>query len=391
MSRDRKSKLKRRPMTNKQIIDGGTRKDAVVPSALAALSSLDQTIRKTELPYNNVPVELLIGPKLDLSVWSLVLTDTCLRALNSNATRLVAVNLSGAEKITDVGLQWLSDCTSALLSLNLDNSYLVTSRGLEIITKCHKLQHLSLSGCMGIDGEGFGIIGQNCRSLITLKLSGCRQIKAWSFTVIFGNCKQLQSLDISFCTLVTDEAMKVLADGAPNLKQLNLRDCKLISDIGLSYISQGCPSLSELNVRRSDMPFRVTDVALLQLGQACKSLVSINLHGCEMISDTGLSWLSGWSKELRHIDLSNCSRVTNVGIRHLGEGKYHYTAFNIFEFRSSHLIILSGFIPGCKQLRSIVLLNLKKVSDVGVRYLANGCHYLEDLNGKLHNNHTCLS
>jgi hypothetical protein len=175
---------------------------------------------------------------------------------------------------------------------------------------------------MGIDGEGFGVLAQNCPSLVSLQLSGCRQIKPWAATKFFGNCKLMQSLDISFC-MVTDEAIKVLADGAPDLKQLNLRYCKLISDIGLSYISQGCPRLSELNLQRSDMPFRITDVALLQLGQACKSLVSINLHGCEMISDTGLSWLSGWSKELRHIDLSNCSRVTNVGIRHLGEGKYY--------------------------------------------------------------------
>jgi hypothetical protein len=50
---------------------------------------------------------------------------------------------------------------------------------------------------------------------------------------------------------------------------------------------------------------------------------------------------------------------------------------------ASLLISLAEFIIGCKQLRSIVLVNLKSVSDVGVRYLANGCHYLEALNGKL--------
>lgn len=101
------------------------------------------------------------------------------------------------------------------------------------------------------------------------------------------------------------------------------------------------------------MPFRVTDVALLQLGQACKSIVSISLHGCEMISDTGLSWLSG-SKELRHLDLSNCNKVTNNGIRHIGEG--------------------------CPNLRSITLSSIKKVSDVGVRCLATGCSQLEAIN-----------
>lgn len=52
-------------------------------------------------------------------------------------------------------------------------------------------------------------------------------------------------------------------------------------------------------------------------------------------------------------------------------------------FECHELISLAELKTGCKQLRSIVLVNLKSVSDVGVRYLANGCHYLEALNGKL--------
>ncbi|KAL7538021.1 hypothetical protein ACHAXR_008227 [Thalassiosira sp. AJA248-18] len=325
----------------------------IIPSALAAL---EKTIRN-DLPYENVPIELLCGAKLDLSQWSLVATDECLSniAANSTLSELVVLNISGAEKITDVGLQSLSRCSSHLHSLNLDNAYRITGGGLAAVTKrCRKLQRLSLAG-WGIDGAGFGILGQNCRELVSLNLSGCRQIKPWAFMKIFESCKRMQSLDVSFCTLVTDQEIKVLAESASDLRQLNLRECKLISDVGLSFLSQGCPNLAEINIRRSDMPFRITDVALLQIGQACQSLVSINLHGCELISDTGLSWLSNWSKELRHINLSNCSKVTNSGIRHLGEG--------------------------CKKLRSIVLLNLRRVSDVGVRCLATGCHHLEALNG----------
>ena len=125
---------------------------------------------------------------------------------------------------------------------------------------------------------------------------------------------------MSFCSLVTDQEIKVLSECASGLKKLNLRDCKLISDVGLAYLSQGCPDLTEINLRRNEMPFRITDISLLQLGQACKSLQSINLYGCD-ISDTGLSWLVGWSKSLYHIDLSNCNKVTNSGIRHLGEGE----------------------------------------------------------------------
>lgn len=39
-------------------------------------------------------------------------------------------------------------------------------------------------------------------------------------------------------------------------------------------------------------------------------------------------------------------------------------------------------LTGCQNLRSIVLSNLKRVSDVGVRCLATGCNHLEALNGK---------
>ena len=326
----------------------------ITPSDLTAL---EKTIRN-DVPYDRMPAELLVGAELDLSTWSLVATDACLGTIATNAesTGLVVLNLAGAENITDVGLQLLSACTSSLKHLNLDNAYRIASVGLATVTKkCNKLQHLSLSGCMGIDGAGFGILGQNCRELVSLKLSGCRQIKPWAFMKIFESCKRLQSIDISFCVLVTDQEMKVLADNASDLRRLNLRDCSLISDIGLSYISLGCPRLSEINLRRREMPFRVTDVALLQLGQACKSIASISLHGCEMISDTGLSWLSG-SKDLRHLDLSNCNKVTNNGIRHIGEG--------------------------CPNLRSIVLSNIKRVSDVGVRCLATGCSKLEAIKGK---------
>ena len=295
------------------------------------------------------------------------------------------LNLSGAENITDVGLQSLSGCTSSLQYLNFDNAYRITGAGLAAITKtCIKLQQLSLSGCMGIDGAGFGILGQNCRELVSLKLSGCRQIRPWAFMKIFESCKRLQSVDISFCALVTDQEMKVLADSASDLRQLNLRDCKLISDVGLSYLSLGCPKLSEINLRRSEMPFRITDVALLQLGQAYTSLVAINLHGCEMISDTGLSWLAGWSKELRHLDLSNCNKVTNCGIRHIGEGKSlrPYLLDDIREKPRRYFTKTLLTLLGCQNLRSIVLSNLKRVSDIGVRCLATGCNHIEALNGK---------
>lgn len=359
----------------------------VVPSALAAFGrSLKQ-----DLPYDGVPIILLCGDRLDLSQWSLVLTDQCLGSIasahqtsngdNQLSLELITLNLSGAEKITDVGLKALSSCSSKLQSLCLENAYNISGDGLATITKqCTDLKHLSLSGCMGISGAGFGIIGQNSRELVTLKLSGCRQVSTWAFMKIFGGCNQIKHLDISFCSLVTDEEIKLLADNCScSLRQIHLRECKQISDVGLSFLSQGCPNLSEINVRRSEMPFRISDVCLLQLGQGCQGLVSLNLRGCEMITDTGLSWMANWSKDLRHIDLSNCTKVTNSGVRYIGEGELSRRCCYLIAVKT--VLTMYKFVSlGCKRLKSIVLVNLKRVSNAGIRCLATGCPNLESLN-----------
>ena len=328
----------------------------IVPSALAAVRRTIQV----DLPYESVPTELLrpSSCSLDLSQWSIILTDDCLATITSHqqlSTRqtLTSLNLSGAEKVSDRGIHSLSPCIAALQTLYVDNAYQISSDGLSVIAKYgNKLQNLSLAGCLKIDGVGFAIIGQGCRELRHLNLSGCR-VKPWSFMKIFDSCKQIETLDVSYCSMITDDEIKILSESCRGLRRINLRECKLVSDVGLTFLSQGCPDLLEINLRRSEMPFRITDVALLQLGQGCQSLVSINLHGCEMVSDTGLSWLSSWLKDLRHIDLSHCSKITNSGMRLLGEG--------------------------CKNLRSIVLLNVKRVGDVGIRYLATECCHLERL------------
>ena len=326
----------------------------VIPSALRAI----RKTAKSCIPYEKVPCQLLSatdeGGRLDLSQWSLVATDDCIRTISChNPFDIVYLNLSGADAVTDDGIQSLSNCSN-LQELNLDNIFRLQTGLSKVTEKCRAIRDLSLCGCFGLKATQVASLGQNARGLVSLKLSGCRQITPWAFAKLFEGLKLLESLDISYCSLVTDQEIKLLSESARGLKHLNLRECKLVSDIGLTFLSQGCTELVDLNLRRSELPFRVTDVALLQIGQGCQSLQALNLHGCELISDTGLSWLAGWAKQLRHVNLTNCTKITNAGVRHLGDG--------------------------CPKLISAVLTNVKRVSDVGLRCLANGCSALETLN-----------
>lgn len=298
--------------------------DRLANSAVTAIKKQE----RRDIPYDQVPIELLCDPQLDLSQWSLVVTDACLKKVkvahkicNVSSSNLTLLNLSGAQQITDVGLESISLRCFHLKTLYLDNAYSITGTGLAAITKqCCHLQHLSLAGTINISGASFSIIGQQCREIITLNLSCNKQITPWAFMKIFEGCKLLKHLDISFCSLITDDQIKLLAE-CVDLRTLNLRECKQISDVGLTYLSQGCGLLAELILRRSELPFRCTDVALLQIAQGSKHLTCLNVSGCEMLSDTGLSWLANWTKALRHLDLSNCNKITNKGIRHIGEGE----------------------------------------------------------------------
>jgi len=130
------------------------------------------------------------------------------------------------------------------------------------------------------------------------------------------------------------------------------------------------------------MASRVSDVALLALGGGCKYITSINLSGCEMITDAGISWLTAGCKNLQSINLSNCSKVTNGSMRNIG-GNIISNSIRILCSLNylSHVFIHICVMTECSLLRKLVITNVNKVSDLGLRCLAEGCPALEYLDG----------
>lgn len=309
-------------------------------------------------PYEELPHDLLLEKnQWDLSKWTLIVTDDCLKRLidRYDGSSVLSLDLCGASKVTDVGITSLSESTPNLSTILLENIFRITDMGLEKIAKnCNNINKLSLSGCLGISGKGFAILGQHSRLLVSLKLSGCRQVLPWSFMKIFEGCTLLEELDTSYCSLITDQEVKILANCCSRLQNVNLKQCCQISDIGILSLAQRCKQLVYINLARSDLVARITDVSLMAIGESCKDLKSINLSGCSKLSDAGISWLATGCKQLSYVNLTGCTNITNGGIRYIGDE--------------------------CSDLRTIVLLNAKKISDIGIRYLAEGCHLLESLN-----------
>jgi len=363
---------------DKEIHDGlssALSSSATIPPALVnALAKYEKQFQS--LSYDRFPLELCGRSDLDLSAWTLVVSDACLDRiatkysfLHDDGDKLTSIiddksllpqyplkklNLRGGEKFADAGLRRIAMVCEQLTTLSLENCYRLTDGGLKSMAQsCPRLEELNLSGCMGLSATGFAIVGDCNPQLKALQVSGCRQIKPWTFMKLLEGCRLLRELDVSYCPKITDVEIKLLSDCCTSMERLNLRDCCQVSDVGVLSLSQGCRHLADLNLSRSDMPFKITDVALMALGQGCTDMTSLSLRGCTSISDAGISWLSKGCPKMEKIDLTNCSKVTNGGIRYLGEE--------------------------CPELTTVVLTNLKHVSDVGVRLLGEGCPQLETL------------
>jgi len=365
-----------------------------------ALEEYQRTQNGT-LPYKCVPREICEADtrRLDLSKWTLVLTDRCLELVSQTqlgrvqqgmggvlASRtndckslllyfepdemlgdelaifseqmeihgLTSLDIRGCEKITDRGLHYVRSC-AALRIINLENAYQITSVGLRnLVTSCTKIKDLNLSGCLGVDGVGFGSIGQHLSELMKLRLSGCRQIQSSALIQIFQGCHNLQLLDLSYCNMVTNHDLKVMSDNCADIRHLNIKECHHVSDATAHALSYQCPSLEYITFSRSEMSFQITDVSLLAFGERSRNLRTLCLRGCDMITDTGISWLSKGCQNLQYLDLTNCSKVTNGGMRFIGDT--------------------------CSDLRSINLKHLKRITDVGIRFVTQGCPRLESLN-----------
>jgi hypothetical protein len=330
---------------------------SIPPSLVHALAKYEKQFQS--LSYDRFPLELCGRSNLDLSAWTLVVSDACLDGIATKYSSAISsplekLNLRGGDKLTDAGLRRIALVCQQLTALSLENCFRLTDGGLKSVAQsCPDLEELNVSGCMGISATGFAILGDCNPQLRSLQVSGCRQIKPWTFMKIFEGCRLLRELDVSFCPKITDAEIKLLSDCCVAMERLNLRDCIQVSDVGVLSLSQGCQHLADLNLSRSDMPFKITDVALMALGQSCADMKSLTLRGCSSVSDAGISWLSKGCPKLEKIDLTNCYRVTNGGIRYLGEE--------------------------CSGLKTVVLTNLKHVSDVGVRSLGEGCPQLENL------------
>lgn len=146
-------------------------------------------------------------------------------------------------------------------------------------------------------------------SLSTLQELGFSCSKAVTNKAIshLSKLQALTSLDLTLCAVSHLSALRSLTA----LQCLNLHGCNQLTDLGLSPISV-LTNLKGLNLGRCQQ--------LSNVGLSCLSgltgMESLDLRFCERLTDMGLFYLNGFNA-LQILNLGGCRQVTDVAISHM--------------------------------------------------------------------------
>ena len=235
--------------------------------------------------------------------------------------------------IMDAGLKELSHL-STLTMLSMLSCLRITDAGLKELGHLSSLTSLNVSHCGKITGAGLKELG-HLSSLTSLDLEGCGAQGAIVF--VYTHLSQPAKLPANHRCGAQGARAHVLpylyqhdmvlqdygcwAEGArapvlPYLPQLE-RLRQDIMDAGLKELGH-VSSLTSLDLAGCD---KITDSGLKNLGRHLSSLTSLNLRGCRLITDAGLKELLDMAF-LTSLNMSHCYNITDAGL----EGLEHMSA-----------------------------------------------------------------
>ncbi|KAK7857367.1 uncharacterized protein LOC112039828 [Quercus suber] len=163
-------------------------------------------------------------------------------------------------------------------------------------------------------------------ALTTLSLSGACRLSDDGLSKLVSSASALRSLNLSQCSLLTSSSIDTLADSLGSvLRELNLTDCQSLDSMLI------LPALKKF-----------------------EQLQVLSLAGIQNVGDDFLKeFLTARGHNIKELVLADCVKLTDSSFK-----------------------VISETCPG---LCAIDLVNLSKLTDFAIGYLANGCRAIQKL------------
>ncbi|XP_056171658.1 F-box protein At3g58530 isoform X2 [Syzygium oleosum] len=182
--------------------------------------------------------------------------------------------------------------------------------------------------------------------------------------------RQVKRINLEFAQDIEDKHLESLknkySESLKSLETLNLNGCQKISDKGIAAVTSCCPNLKVLSIYWN---VRVTDIGIKHLVESCRHLVDLNLSGCKQI-------LSKCSS-LQSLNLYALSSLTDNAYNNISSLS-HLNYLDLCGAQNLSDDALSC-IAKCRKLAALNLTWCVRITDKGVKTVAEGCVSLEFL------------
>ncbi|ORX44020.1 RNI-like protein [Hesseltinella vesiculosa] len=260
---------------------------------------------------------------------------------------LKVANFRGCVQLTGYMLRALSDYCHHVEDLNLqDCRGLSTASLARFLSRATRMRSLNLSGLESVKDTTLHIIGQSQPLLTRLNVSWCRNITGRGIQALLDmvaavlsastplpgrGCCRLQVLKMNGCALVNQHTLMTLAIFLPDLQQLSLAACsdrplhtlwldKSAASLYTSLHTAFDSLLTHINLSNCT---RLSNAALQQLVDYCPAITHLELAGCTYLSDEAYMHLAPRLPALTHLDIEGNVSITNQTVRALANHTVH--------------------------------------------------------------------
>lgn len=217
---------------------------------------------------------------------------------------------------------------------------------------------------------------RSCKCLDSLTIQSC---SLRNEITMVESCTALKVLSFCDTSTLTDRSFRSLIKCCPNLQSLNIQNCHQLTNEAWRLIGEHCPHLTSINLSINVFYDFVgnyflpntgpedINAAVLDVVKRCLLLEQINLGGLRIDEGTMKSIVTT-SMSLRHLDLSDCPRVSDEVVRFIAEHSSRLvsirfrTCFNNIHLDHRAFLYL---LQCCHSLRA---LNIDRCPDIDVEF-----------------------
>ncbi len=278
------------------------------------------------------------------------------------------------------------------------------SDGQKVSDACRNLEYVSLQGCQIDRSSVHWFLHRNPR-LVHINVSNLSALNNSAMKIIAQNCQQLEHLNVSWCLNVDTKGLRKIVRSCPNLKDLRaaeikgfddrefLQDlfsrntlerlvvshCLDLDDESLRILIQGMnPAIDPLTDRAVVPPrelrhldlsqcTQLTDRGLQALAHHVPHLAGLQLSDCHGLTDDALAGILESTPVLTHLDLEELDELSNTTLQNLSRSPCAQTLqhLNISYCESLGDTGMLAVLKSCVRLRSVVMDNTR-VSDLAL-------------------------